>query len=214
MRNASIAAFLATACLTTAASAQWSWSVNSSLSTSATAGPNNDSDTNGSTSFGHSVTCASSTNYAPFPPVMAGASSNGASSITGTQSAFTAFVQALASADAMGSSSSASSTTQMALTLTTTEAIIVTLSFTGYEPFDGGASFGVSGPSGINPSGSTSTLNLGPGVYVFQLNTQAATTDSGQYSPYATITANFSVVPAPGALALLGLAGMARRRRR
>jgi MYXO-CTERM domain-containing protein len=210
-------ALLVTACLAAPASAAWNWSVNSTLATATSAGPISDSDTNGTTSFVHAINCNSATTYyAPVPGVWADSDSTGVSSIAGGASAFTAYLSAFAGASASGLNASASSHSAMTLTLTTTDAVVVVLSYNGYQPFDGGAYFSLTGPSGTGPAGSTSTLALGPGTHTFGLVAHAATNAFAQLGPEANITANFSVtaVPAPGAAALLGLAGMARRRRR
>jgi MYXO-CTERM domain-containing protein len=216
MKIALAPAVLAATCIVAPASATWSWTVNSTLATTANAGPIPDSDTNGSTSFPHSINCLSNASYAPFPPVSAGASATGSSSLTGNASAFSAYLSAGSNASAMNSSASSSSHSAMSLTLVTTEAVVVVLTYSGFQPFDGGAYFSLTGPTGTGAAGTTSTLSLGAGSHTFNLVAHANTTDFAQVSPSANITANFSVsgVPAPGAVALMGLAGLVRRRRR
>lgn len=215
-----LACAAAAAVATPAALADWGWAVNSQLSSQATSSAypdsDSDSDTNGSTSLPHSITCSSSaSSYGDF--TSAGASASSQSSLTGSQVSFTALIRSNASAGGMGGSASSVTHNELILTLTTTEVLYVTMTYTGNQSFEGGAYYSFTGPAGTGASGSTSNYTIAANsTAVFRLVTHASAGAFAQGATSADITASFSVtaVPAPGAAALLGLAGLARRRRR
>jgi MYXO-CTERM domain-containing protein len=209
-------AVVAAAATAPAALADWGWTVNSQLSTQATSGSGTDSDTNSSALLPHSISCNSYSSFSgPFGG--AGASGSSQSSLTGTQVSFSAYLNSNASASGNGGSANSLSHNQMTLTLTTTELLYVSMTYTGSQSFEGGAYYSFTGPTGTGASGSTSNYTIAAGsTVVFTLITHATAGSFAQGSTGANINASFSVtaVPAPGAAALLGLAGLARRRRR